>query len=233
MDNLEKMKDKIRKLLALSESSNANEAAIATERARNLLLQHNLNMSELEIKSNITEEIYDEGKSEHEYESVLMQSVARYNLCEIYRSRKSFYEYGRKHTTVKRIIVGFDHNIASSKVMIDFVLSVMEKGAKILKGEGRVEVAAYKKAFCLTLSNRIDTMILEAKYKESTECTALVVQANVEVNNHLKAKGLTKSKPINSTIKGNLGGFKGMMDAQKVNLNVQVEAKNHYQAIGA
>ena len=59
-DTTDKAKDKIRKLLALSESNNANEAAVALERARTLMLQYNLEMGELEVKSLIIEDVLNE-----------------------------------------------------------------------------------------------------------------------------------------------------------------------------
>ena len=222
----EKDKDKIRKLLALSESNNANEAAVALQRARDMLMKFNMSMSELEIKSSIEEEILDEGKSEHPHETILMGQIARYNLCETYRKHRYFYDYkGRRHSTIKRMIVGSDSNIASTKVMIEFVMEVMEKGAARLKGTGRIEVASYKKAFCLTLANRVAQMIVEAQKTDTPECKDLVVVTNAEVQQIMKQKNLVEGKSIDGTIKGNIGGLKGMMDANKVNLNPQLGMK--------
>ncbi len=48
--NREKIIERVRKLLALSNSSNEHEAALAAAHAQRLLAQHNLAMSELEVK---------------------------------------------------------------------------------------------------------------------------------------------------------------------------------------
>ena len=235
MEPTDKVKDRIRKLLALSESSNANEASAAMERARALLLQHNLGMGELEIKSGVKEETYDEGKGEHDYETALIGIVALYNLCEIYIRYSQYWDQGRKHPLFKRILVGMDQNIASARVMIDYVFEVMERGAKKVKGMGRIEVAAYKKAFCLTLNLRIYKMIEEVKIKENSECRALVIVAAAEVKKYMnEMEGLTETKPIDASIKGTLGGIMGGHDAMNVSLNEQIsQKKGNLQAIGA
>ena len=129
-DVTDKVKDKIRKLLALSESNNAAEAASAMEKARALLLQYNLDMGELEIKTSIVEDKYDEGKGEHEYETSLIYTVALYNLCTMYTAHQQFWEKERRHSLFQRILVGQQQNIASTRVMIDYVFEVMERGAK-------------------------------------------------------------------------------------------------------
>jgi len=51
MDNLEIIKDKVRKLLALSKSDNENEAAIALEKANELISKFELDESALRFKS--------------------------------------------------------------------------------------------------------------------------------------------------------------------------------------
>lgn len=235
MESIDRVKDKILKLLALSESNNVNEAASAMERARALLLQYNLNMGELEIKSLIKEEIYDEGKGEHDYETALISTVALYNLCEMYTYYTQVWMNHRRHSQFKRILVGQEQNIVSARIMINYVFEVMERGAQKIKGTGRIEVTSYKKAFCLTLSNRIYKMILEARIKENSECRALVIVATAEVDKYMKEKeGITPGKPIDTSIKGFLGGIMGGQDAMNVSLNEQIsQKKGNLQAIGA
>jgi hypothetical protein len=232
----DKVKDKIRKLLALSESNNANEAASAMERARALLLQYNLDMGELEIKSSIVEDVYDQGGGEHDYETSLIYSVALYNLCTMYTAHQQFWQNHRRHSSFQRVLVGQQQNIASTRVMVDYVFDVLERGAKRVKGMGRIEVASYKKAFCLTLAVRIRNMIEEAKIKENAECRALVVVATAEVDKYMNEKeGMTVSKgKINTDVKGFLGGILGGQDAMAVSLNGQIDQKKgNLQAIGA
>ena len=232
----DKVKDKIRKLLALSESNNAAEAASAMEKARALLLQYNLDMGELEIKTSIIEDVYDQGSGQHDYETSLIHAVALYNLCTIYVAQQHSWKNNRRHSSFQRILVGQQQNIASTRVMIDYVFEVMERGAKRVKGMGRVEVASYKKAFCLTLAARVHRMIEEAKIKENAECRALVVVATAEVDKYMKEmEGLTESKKkINTNIKGFLGGILGGQDAMEVSLNGQInQQKGNLQAIGA
>ncbi len=234
-DTTDKAKDKIRKLLALSESNNANEAAVALERARMLMLQYNLEMGELEVKSLIIEDVLNEGSGEHHYETALMAAVARYNLCELYTTTSHNWEEGRRHKYFKRILVGATQNITSARIMIEYVFEVMAKGAKALKGMGRIEVASYKKSFCLTLVHRVYEMIEAANIKENGDCRALVIQNDAEVKKHMsEKKNMKEGKPVNQNIKGTIGGVKGMLDAQKVSFNGQIVAKkSNFEMIGA
>ena len=119
--------------------------------------------------------------------------------------------------------------------MIDYVFEVMAKGAKALKGMGRIEVASYKKSFCLTLVHRVYEMIEAANIKENGDCRALVIQNDAEVKKHMsEKKNMKEGKPVNQNIKGTIGGVKGMLDAQKVSFNGQIVAKkSNFEMIGA
>lgn len=63
MSSYQKLVERIKKLLALSESSNENEAAIAAQKAQELLVLHNLELSDLSESDNEIKEVNIEESS--------------------------------------------------------------------------------------------------------------------------------------------------------------------------
>lgn len=102
----DKLITKIRKLILLSKhNENENEAALAAAKAQELLIMHNLSITEIEIEQHtepeesITAQQYDhkkEGrKNEEKWRVLLASAVARSNLCKVihiggYRSSLSW-----------------------------------------------------------------------------------------------------------------------------------------------
>lgn len=74
---------KIKKLLALSTSSNPNEAALAAAKAQELLMQHNLTMSQIEThgESKYCEAFVNIGS--RVWQRLLLTAIARNNFCEV------------------------------------------------------------------------------------------------------------------------------------------------------
>jgi len=75
---------KIKKLLALSTSSNPNEAALAAAKAQELLMQHNLTMSQVEThgqESQYCEAFVKTGS--RVWRRLLLAVIARNNFCEM------------------------------------------------------------------------------------------------------------------------------------------------------
>jgi hypothetical protein len=74
---------KVKKLLALSTSSNPNEAALAAAKAQELLMQHNLTMSQVEThgESKYGEALVQTGS--RVWRRMLLTVIARNNFCEV------------------------------------------------------------------------------------------------------------------------------------------------------
>jgi hypothetical protein len=223
MSDITKIRDKISKLREMAGSPNANEAAIALEKMHNLLIEYNLSEKEIFIKTEVTEEEYTAGKSERVHETLLINAVAIYNLCGTYR-RNGTDNRGRH--TYRIMLVGKEANMEACKIMCDYVFEAMERGAKALKGEGRETVFAYKKAFCITLSNRIYALKKEEEMTTNTDCKDLVVMEDAAVKNHMDAKNLKQGKPINTNVKDIVGFLRGQIDASKLSLNKQIDMQS-------
>lgn len=114
--------DKIKKLLALSKSSNENEAAVAAQRASELLLKFNLTEEDFRSTSDFSTDLKSEQvlmSHDHDeviWKSLLLSGVASLNLCEC------------MHVTPNKgypgaiWILGREHNITIFKLIGEYLL---------------------------------------------------------------------------------------------------------------
>lgn len=111
--------DKVRKLLRLSESSNANEAALAATKAQQLIDEHNLSAALLAVETDDPEnepiedtlrdgKPLDETKKTHTWRYVLAEVLAECNGCQIYRCNGPIELVGHKSDADKvRYLYGY------------------------------------------------------------------------------------------------------------------------------
>jgi len=226
--NLENVKNKVRKLLALGESPNPAEAASAIEKANQILLQYNLEMSEVETKDimGVVEENFMEGFAEREHETGLIAAIASYNLCKAFRNNKTVYGSINRKTKFTLKFIGKKHNIVAAKLMCEYAFQALESSAKKqVKGAGRTAVFSYKVGYCNELTNRLHQMVEERKQKVTVECTALVVVETAEVNQFIKDnyKNATVSQLKTPNVKDITAFFAGQLAARNLGLNQQVQ----------
>lgn len=128
MDNLDLIEEKVRKLFALSTSDNPHEAALALEKAQELLLKYNLDESRIRIAG---EETYDTsigqsdynwgaGKQEYPWQRVLLGVLARGNMCRA---------IGNKQERLVHLF-GTKHNVTMVKEMHAWVIEQLEPMAQ-------------------------------------------------------------------------------------------------------
>ena len=104
----EQVRSKIEKLLALTESSNVHEAALAMEKAQELLNRYNLSRADVqpsEQKPDIVHEWYPLFEHAHgpkEWRYDLVRAIAKHNLCDVLYSTHKVILIGRAqdHETV-------------------------------------------------------------------------------------------------------------------------------------
>ncbi|MDR1286784.1 MAG: DUF2786 domain-containing protein [Treponema sp.] len=137
MDTTEKIKSKIKKLLALSKSPNANEAALALEMAQKLMEKYNIGASSVGQFETGKEELKGNGgERPPKYELVLTVCVARAFGC---RSAyglvktKDWWCYG--HT-----FIGIEHRAKIAAFMAEVLLQKLKSArAKYVRSLTRVK----------------------------------------------------------------------------------------------
>ncbi len=93
---------KVKKLFALSTSSNPNEAALAASKAQELLLQYNLSLSQVTEKDESMRPEYQKTRIEigtRIWRRRLLTTLARNNFCDVIYQTKSGQAFlvGQKH----------------------------------------------------------------------------------------------------------------------------------------
>lgn len=121
MDN--KITEKIKKLLALSESSNENEAILAYQMAQELLTKHNLSLEDVQIDINILEETISTGDEWEEWKFLLYSVLAHCNFCQLLATtfENNVHRYN---------LVGKEHNIIVVKEMYQYLEKTVEQLCK-------------------------------------------------------------------------------------------------------
>lgn len=217
--------ERIKTILAMAESPNEAEAATATEMAHKMLKEYNLTLSDIEFKEQaIIEETYEEYQRMPPWKNHLLMQICWTNYCDGYfhiiYSKRS---HGGERTDSNRtwIIVGRQANVATVKVMADYLLATIERLTKRYEGT-TAQKKSYKFGVASTLRARLAEMI--HKEEAETETTALVVKESGLVQKHMAKKEIEKEKNT-ITITDMLAYIAGCKDGEAISLNTQVDSK--------
>ena len=148
---VDKLKKRIKKLLALSKSTNANEAALALEMAQKLMVEYGVSQSEVGEFEILEESIKgNSGERPPRYEIYLISSVANSFGCEcaygvVKKISKTFYDIGYYDYEYGHIFAGLEHRVKIATFISDILLRKIKK-ARIdyLKSLNRVRVRVNK-----------------------------------------------------------------------------------------
>jgi hypothetical protein len=175
--------ERIRKLLALSASSNPNEAAAAAEKAVELAQRHNLDVAQIEGCGSdpYVERSCDVGGAS-QWRWLLMSAVARANFCRALRRR----EGGRLLASM--FVIGEPHNVAVCEFLFAYLAREIERlaargwrRARIIYGD-HVEVRGWKNDFRRGAVATIDARLRERAQlfaEGSPQAQALVLLKDV------------------------------------------------------
>ncbi len=186
--DLERIVERVRKLLALSTSQNPHEAALAAAKAQALLFRHNLSLALVEAdlepgrgdRSAFINERFDSGGRMH-WRRALLGAIARHNFCR-----------GVSYSGTRDVgIVGEPHNVAVVKDLYAFLVREISRLADLgaagnpdLDPEG---VPAWKRSFYLGAARTIARRLAEQRRRDVADIaadprsTALVVSKDREL----------------------------------------------------
>lgn len=158
-----KIIDKIKKLLALSESSNPNEAFLAAKRARNLMDKHSITKAEIESAGSSQ---FLESVSEHIYRQRnawvinLQNAVGKLNDC----ISALHFEYKSEKQTVKHLYRGFKSDAIVATMTLDYLIDACERCCKTSGVKGRSEKNQFRLGFASMIEMKSE-WILEERMK--------------------------------------------------------------------
>lgn len=121
--DMEKVKDKIEKLLNLSMSDNEHEAALALERALKLMNEHNLSQDDVYKQSMISKTLYlDNRYVLHDWIIKLGGHISQISGCYMVYSQGS----KKNNTFAKFILAGREADVLNSEYLITFLIRTIE-----------------------------------------------------------------------------------------------------------
>jgi hypothetical protein len=187
----EKIVDRIKKLLRLAESSNANEAANAAGQAQRLMEQHRIDQAMIDVNDEDADDEPDEPISD-EYEPLetsgrlaqwkisLATGIARVNGCRCYIGsiykgvKRGRYQYD--HTLN---LIGRPSDVTTVSYLFSYLVKEIERLVKLNgKGRGRTWNNSYRLGAVSAINTRMregkDQARKEARAKLEGDSTALV-----------------------------------------------------------
>lgn len=213
-----KIIDKVKKLLSLAESSNANEAFLAAKRARKLMDLHSISKSDIE---NASGKEFLETKSKHEYRQknswviILHSAVAELNDCVA--------AIGYFNGSVEHMFQGFTADAVVGQMTLDYLIDACELQCKAHDVRGRSEKNQFRLGFARAIDSKINAIMSDRKqdFLASTG-TDLILLKKSSVTRHFgELKTFTPTKPrmpteseIDAYLRGEMAGNNTGLDKQ-------------------
>lgn len=178
MSNISSVIEKVKKLLALSKSSNANEAAAAAALANNLIDQHRLSEADFsEVQEEIDPLIEDDGFVYETgriipWKSSLVVTLAKHYGCALFNSAD--FSSGRKFSRYK--LIGRKSDIDITKYMFSWLTAECQRLSESeARGKGKIFAASYCQGFVSGVSHQLN---LSRKEVQQNASQAAIVKIN-------------------------------------------------------
>lgn len=233
-----KIVDKIKRLFKLSSSPNENEAMQAASKAQELLIQHNLSMSDV-YKDGFCGEVIEHEvevfKNIPTWKRALIFGVSESNMCApIVRSKNV------DGSILRRVVfVGRPENAVVAGLLYDYLKNEVERLSKLTKDTS----LTYRTSFKFGCAKRLYQRLIEnfenhKKYGIKSETSpdnnvsALVVstmyQKNAnEIQLYIETGNIKKGKKSKVKIRNHTAATaycEGMKAGDKISLNKQIES---------
>lgn len=182
MSEKESVARKIRKLLALAKSPNANEAASATAKARRMLIEHGLTERDLgEDPGEVGVHVWREFEGAvNSCVGQLVSVVASASMC-----RAVIMDAGKTHQWG---LIGKASNTEAASAQLDFLFASME-GSLVFAGAGRGRT--WRNDYRLGWVLAISEFLAEEVAQDTPEQHGLVVVENRDVQEFCEKQGMT------------------------------------------
>jgi hypothetical protein len=208
MNDIDKIKNRIKKLFMLSKSPNANEAALALEMAQKLMIEHGIKRSAVGEFEIIQEDIRGNGgRKPPRYENYLTANIATAFGCRsaygYQGSSSNYYSY------FGYTFVGLEHRVQIASFIAEVILRKLKRARSEYMGKltrVRLKTNKIKRAddFCLGwAATVIDKLTLFANTDEEERAIENYVD-NLKWGDNLKtiSRGAVKRSGINDYAKG-------------------------------
>lgn len=232
--------EKLRKLLALTESNNEHEALAAARRLHSLLAKHNISMTDLERnEDNVGQESIN--TSVRPWKQLVAQSIARLYFCEFYTSRL------RNSKNGMFIFVGTEANRMFAMHIFQMVVNTVERESrreskKLYGKENCTFVNSFWTGAQRRITERCEQLIRSAKegsLQDEDGSLLPVMLSTYEQSAKLVTGWITdnihglKNKPTRTKAEDVSGYVAGQNTGDKVQLSRALQGKNSTKLLGA
>ena len=194
MTDFDKIKAKLKKLFALSRSSNANEAALALEMAQKLMAEYGIQRNAVG-EFEITREEFrsNSGEKPPLYKSFLMTKIASSFGC------KNAYGYKKQFGAYAIIFVGLEHRVKIASYIANVLLRKMKRArSDYMQKLSRVRSMSNKikraDEFCFGWAWTVASKLAEFTNTPDEQAAIDIYVANLGWTDNLKLINRGKSK---------------------------------------
>ncbi len=208
---------RIKKLLALSESSNEYEAKVAMLKAQELLVKHKISLKEIEEHKNIN-------VTEGETNITFRQGKWKGKLADLIAENFGCYHYYRTNRTHTIIFMGKDEDVTVCKMVLEYAVDSINSVVNRLRYQYRKEGYSTKgleNDYALGFIEGLEYAFEEQK-QENQEW-GLVLARDKEVVEAYEKKEFIGSINTNTNFRGfNEAYFKGVEDGEKFSISDKI-----------
>lgn len=222
--SIENIISKVQKLLALSKSSNANEAAAATNAANKLIDQYRLSTADLSEDSGEIDPMMEDPGVVYEtgrvvpWKQSLVVTLANHYGCATFISCN--YATGRKVSRFK--LVGRKSDIAIVNYMFSYLSA---ECARLCEKEAHGQGKVFANSYCTGFVAGIRQQLSESRKEAEKEATGTAI---VAINNRQKEASNFMNKLHN--LKNSKGGSSAQTDYRAFNAGLQQGRNMHLGA---
>ncbi len=224
-ENMDRIIEKISKLLAMAnDSSSPNEAMIAARRARALMDKHQLEVSDIEAAkgSQFLELKYElNGSRTPKWMVSLASASSSLNDCRVLRQR------GIYDTNMSFVFQGFKADTIVAKLTFEYFVEACERQLERLKLKGASKRNFFRLGFAQQVSYRYALIVNERQQTMvSSTGTALIPLKMSQIIEYFGETGTYKPAPTRNASSEEIAAYmRGVEQGKQLGLDPQVEGE--------
>jgi hypothetical protein len=213
---MNKISEKIQKLLSLATSSNENEAKLAANKASELMVKYNLRLQDLKEKLEYNKDVLDVQVRAKIEDKFIIPILTEYFFVKIVSSKENF---GKTY-----YILGEEENVKIANYVYLFLKRTFRDLWKSYKKETK-SPKGYQQSYYYGLYSGLKTQLEATKVKVQEETKAVVV-TDANLNKFMKsAFPRIRSKSTKVNHRDARAEYRGLSDGQNIRINKGVESK--------
>jgi hypothetical protein len=235
--------DRIQKLLRLAKSDNPNEAAVAADRARELMLAHDLETADLaDIRQSVREETVGKRRAQIKtWEKELFDAVARHHDCKAlfirwtdhHRARHCAFDLTR--TTYSMSLIGRSADVQVARYVFAFLLRQVARLAKEYRAQrpriARRTLDSYRLGVVLSAVGKLQYMRQRDERLASEPGTALVLAKDAAIDEYLQQQGMKIEHGKRRAIRQSAAMRDGYLSGLSIDINPAVSTSDGRAAL--